>query len=88
MAGKSPGDKVTKEESIGLLGDTDVLAGRDGFLAGCMRSGIIVSKGQILAHITAGEVTDLKELPLTSRAISGAALEALLYDLHLNDNED
>jgi len=87
VANKSPGDKVSKDESIGLLGDDDVLAGRDGFLAGCMRSGVIVSKNQILAHISMEKVKDLKELPLTTRAVSGAALEALLYDMHLNNTE-
>ena len=57
----------------------------DGYIKGIMRSGVIVAKECELACISDEVDEDIKELPAVSISISGGVLEAILYDINLNE---
>jgi len=85
VAEKFPGDKVNKDEKIAMLGEDVVKANVNGFIEGIMRSGVIVAKGQALVHISAWPNKYIKELPMASVSVSGGVLEAIMYDVNLNE---
>jgi hypothetical protein len=84
IAHKIAGDRVVKGETIAMLGDTVVKAGRTGYIAGIIRSGVIVAEGQQIASVEESLTDAVRELPQSALAISGAVLEAIMYDIHLN----
>jgi hypothetical protein len=84
VAEKSAAEKVVKGEKIAKLGKHIVKAECAGYIGGILASGRIVSKGQPVASISATPIADIKMLPLIAVAVAGAALEAILYDMHIN----
>jgi len=84
VAEKSPGDKINKNEKIAMLGESVIKSNSAGYLTGIMRSGLIIPKGQAVACISGEADEDIKEFPATAVSISGAVLEAVMYDMHIN----
>jgi len=84
IAHKTTGDKVVKGETIAMLGEAVVKADKTGYISGIIRSGVIVSKGQEIVSIDDSLAAAIRELPQSALSISGAVLEAIMYDIHLN----
>lgn len=85
IAEKLPGDKVRKNDKIATIGDSVAKADSNGIIAGIMRSGVIVPKGHEIVCISNKLDEDVKVLPQNSNNISGGVLEAVLYDINLNN---
>ena len=78
-AQKQIGAAVKKDESLGLVGDTNINAGIDGVVRGLIRSGSRVIQGMKLGDIDPrGEKSYCCTISDKARAIAGSVLEEIL----------
>jgi xanthine dehydrogenase accessory factor len=78
-AQKQIGDIVQKDDTMGLVGDTNVNAGIDGAVRGLIRSGSNVTPGLKLGDIDPrGEKSFCYTISDKARAIGGSVLEGIL----------
>jgi xanthine dehydrogenase accessory factor len=78
-AQKQIGDSVKKDEILGLVSETKIIAGIDGVIRGLIRSGSNVTRGLKLGDIDPrGEKSYCYTISDKARAIGGSVLEGIL----------
>ena len=78
---------IHEKQELGRINDIPILAPCSGKISGLLNSGLIIPAGTVFAEICS--VTNPEPVKLISAAsfsVAGAVLEAILYDLSLNEN--
>jgi hypothetical protein len=84
VALKKINDPVVEKEPLARINDIPVLAPESGRLVGMLNSGIIVPAGTDFAEIAPAHAAVRGDvIPSSEWAIAGAVLEAILYDINL-----
>ena len=90
IADKEINSIVRLKDEVGKISNIPILSPYEGKLSGRLNSGAFVTSGTKIAEITSlkNEDNDGRKIPEKYTLLSGAVLEAVMFDLNLEKNQD
>lgn len=80
-------DLVHEKQELGRINDIPILSPLSGRITGLLNSGMIIKGGTLFAEVCpVSQKTSAKRISTKSFAVAGGVLEAILYDIHLENH--